>query len=132
MKDAARSAALAVCVGTNPFAMKALLPVLFSKTAVEKKWQVRELALDCAASFGESAPAQLGNALPEVVPEITACMWDTKKQVKKAATAAMREALKVIGNKDIEHMTDKILTVSRVGNERFLNATNRSHAGHPP
>merc|ERR1711966_525362 len=30
-------------------------------------------------------------------------------QVKKAATEAMREALKVIGNKDIEHMTEKIL-----------------------
>jgi len=36
-------------------------------------------------------------------------MWDTKKQVKTAATTAMKAALDVIGNKDIEHMTDKIL-----------------------
>ena len=36
-------------------------------------------------------------------------MWDTKKQVKTAATNAMKAALDVIGNKDIEHMTDKIL-----------------------
>lgn len=71
---------------------------------------IRELALRCLGSFGETAPKQLGNALPEVVPEITACMWDTKKQIKKASTDAMREALKVIGNKDIEHMTEKILT----------------------
>jgi elongation factor 3 len=107
---AATDAALAICKNINPFAMKSLLPAIFSKLPVEKKWPVREMALKCLATFGETAPRQLGNALPEVVPEITACMWDTKKQVKTAATAAMREALKVIGNKDIEHMTEKILT----------------------
>jgi elongation factor 3 len=36
-------------------------------------------------------------------------MWDTKKQVKVAATEAMKIACDVIGNKDIEHMTDKII-----------------------
>ncbi len=107
---AATDAALAICKNINPFAMKSLLPAIFSKLPVEKKWPIREMALKCLATFGETAPRQLGNALPEVVPEITACMWDTKKQVKTAATGAMREAMKVIGNKDIEHMTEKILT----------------------
>jgi len=110
VKELAASAAFAICKNINPFAMKSLLPIIFSKLPVEQKWQVRELALNCLGIFGETAPKQLGNALPEVVPEITACMWDTKKQIKKAATDAMREALKVIGNKDIEHMTEKILT----------------------
>merc|ERR1719159_1248922 len=36
-------------------------------------------------------------------------MWDTKKQIKTAATDAMKAACDVIGNKDIEHMTEKIL-----------------------
>jgi elongation factor 3 len=106
----ATDAALAICHNINPFAMKSLLPIIFSKLPVEKKWTIRELALKCLASFGGTAPKQLGIALPELVPEITACMWDTKKQIKAAATEAMREALKVIGNKDIEHMTEKILT----------------------
>merc|ERR1712232_959561 len=75
----------------------------------EKKWQIRELALNCICALTKHAPKQMGNALPEVVPEVTACMWDTKKQVKTAATAAMKEALEVIGNKDIEHMTSSIL-----------------------
>ena len=99
VQKVATEAALAICSNINPFAMKSLLPIIFSKLPVEKKWPIREMALKCLASFGESAPKQLGNALPEVVPEITACMWDTKKQIKVAATAAMREALKVIGNK---------------------------------
>jgi len=108
--NAATDAALAICKNINPFAMKSLLPAIFSKLPVEIKWPIRELALKCLATFGETCPKQLGSALPEVVPEVTACMWDTKKQVKAAATNAMREALKVIGNKDIEHMTEKILT----------------------
>merc|ERR1712003_597991 len=33
-----------------------------------------------------------------------------KKQVKKASTDTMKQALEVIGNRDIEHMTGKILT----------------------
>ena len=107
---AANDAALAICANVNPFAMKGLLPVIFATLPVEKKWQIRESALKCLASFGATAPRQLGYSLPELVPEVTACMWDTKKQIKVAATEAMREALKVIGNKDIEHMTDKILT----------------------
>lgn len=105
----ARETAFAICEKINPFAMKSLLPTLFAFLPVEKKWQQRELSLKCIAKFSALAPRQLGDALPEVVPELTACMWDTKKQVKQAATEAMKSALHVIGNKDIEHMTEKIL-----------------------
>ena len=93
----------------NPFAVKSLLPFIFAQMPVEKKWQVRELSLKCLAKFNKVAPRQLGDALPEVVPEVTACMWDTKKQVKVAASEAMESALEVIGNKDVEHMTQQIL-----------------------
>ena len=89
--------------------MKALLPHIFPKLAVEIKWQIRARALNCITTFTKTAPKQLGDALPEVVPEVTACMWDTKKQVKDAASEAMKGALGVVGNRDIEHMTGQIL-----------------------
>lgn len=101
---------MAICSNMSPFAVKSLLPAIFSQLPVEKKWTVRVTALECIALFSKTAPKQLGNALPEIVPEVTACMWDTKKQVKDAATLAMKSSLEVIGNKDIEHMTAKILT----------------------
>jgi len=110
VRKAAGETAQAICANVTPFAMKSLLPALFAQLPVEKKWQVRENALKCIATFATNAGKQLGNALPEIVPEVTACMWDTKKQVKAAATLAMRGALGVIGNKDIEYMTEKILT----------------------
>jgi elongation factor 3 len=110
VRKAAKETAFAICDNINPFAVKALLPLIFAEMPVEKKWQTRELALQCIARFSKIAPRQLGDALPEVIPEVTACMWDTKKQVKVAATEAMQAALEVIGNKDIAHMTDNILT----------------------
>jgi len=106
---AAKEAALAICSKITPLALKSLLPAIFKHLDVEKKWTSRVVALNCLTSFGKTAPKQLGDALPEVVPEVTACMWDTKKQVKAAATEAMKAACEVIGNKDIEHMTDKII-----------------------
>ena len=110
VKKAALESAIAICENITPFAIKSLLPAIFSNLPVEKKWTIREAALKCIAAFGKNAPKQLGNALPEIVPEVTACMWDTKKQVKTASTDAMKQACDVIGNKDIEHMTDKIIT----------------------
>lgn len=109
MRKAAAETAIAICQNISPFAMKSLLPQLFAQLPVEKKWQIRENALKCISVFNKVAPKQLGNALPEIVPEVTSCMWDTKKQVKTASTNAMKSALDVIGNKDIEHMTLKIL-----------------------
>uniref|UniRef100_A0A7S0B2M2 ABC transporter domain-containing protein n=1 Tax=Minutocellus polymorphus TaxID=265543 RepID=A0A7S0B2M2_9STRA len=109
VRKAAEETATAICEKISPFAIKSLLPALFASLPVEKKWQERVLALNCVAKFAKPAPKQLGIALPEIVPEVTACMWDTKKQVKTASTDAMRSACEVIGNKDIDHMTAKIL-----------------------
>lgn len=110
VRAAGESTAYAICENMNPYGIKSLMPTLFANLPVEKKWQVRELALKCIAKFAAFAPRQLGDALPEVIPEVTACMWDTKKQIKVAATTAMKSALDVIGNRDIEHMTTQILT----------------------
>jgi len=110
VRKAAAATSLSICTKASPFSMKSFLPAIFAQLPVEKSWQIREQALLCLEAMTTVAPKQMGNALPEVVPEITACMWDTKKQVKTSATKAMKACCNVIGNKDIEHMTDKIVT----------------------
>jgi elongation factor 3 len=110
VQKASKETAFAIVDNVQPFAMKSLLPTIFSELPVEKKWNIRVVALECIVRFKDVAPKQLGDALPLIVPEVTACMWDTKKQVKVAATNAMVSSMEVIGNRDIEHMTDKILT----------------------
>eukprot|EP00519_Triparma_laevis_P012012 CAMPEP_0182499198 /NCGR_PEP_ID=MMETSP1321-20130603/7307_1 /TAXON_ID=91990 /ORGANISM="Bolidomonas sp., Strain RCC1657" /LENGTH=1045 /DNA_ID=CAMNT_0024703349 /DNA_START=20 /DNA_END=3157 /DNA_ORIENTATION=+ len=110
VREAAKACSVAFATNVTPMAMKGLLPSIFGALPVEKKWNTREAALEMITAFGANCSKQLGQSLPEIVPEVTACMWDTKKQVKVAATAAMTQACDVIGNKDIEHMTGKIIT----------------------
>ena len=45
----------------------------------------------------------------QVVPQVSLSMSELKKEVNTAAFAAMTAACSVIGNKDIEHMTPKIV-----------------------
>lgn len=53
------------------------------------RWQSRVAALRAIASFGDHAPEQLGFALPEVIPQVSTCIVDLKKEVCEAAEAAM-------------------------------------------
>ncbi|CAM9581106.1 unnamed protein product [Chrysoparadoxa australica] len=106
---AAKEAVKAFGDTISPEALDRILPTLFKGIGFSEKWQGRTAALDMIASFSDHAPDQLGHALPVVVPEVTPCMHDTKKQVKEAATKAMTAACDVIGNRDMEHMTSEIV-----------------------
>jgi len=56
VRAAAQEAALAICTNINAFAMKSLLPDIFSKLPVEKNWQVRELALHALHPLEKNSP----------------------------------------------------------------------------
>jgi elongation factor 3 len=109
VREAATSAALSVAGKMSAHAVRQILPYLFDAAKPEENWQSRVLALKVISTFGDHAPEQLGNGLPQVVPEVSPHMTDLKKEVKAAATEAMTAACEVIGNKDIEHMTPFIL-----------------------
>jgi elongation factor 3 len=108
-REAAVAAANAIVEGMGHNCVREVIQYCFGAMKMEHNFQTRVLALNIIASFGESAADQLGTALPEVVPEVTPCMTDVKKDVAAAAIAAMSAACDVIGNRDIEHMTNNIL-----------------------
>jgi elongation factor 3 len=109
VRAAAEQTALTVASKMNVNAVRTILPQLFTASAVGSPWQSRALALKIIASFGDNAPEQLGNALPDVVPQVSLSMTEPKKEVSQAAFEAMTNACNVIGNRDIEHMTAKIV-----------------------
>jgi elongation factor 3 len=90
-------------------ATREVLEHLFVASRVEQPWQVRAASLRALALLGDVAPEQLGNSLPDVVPQVTDHMTETKKEVSEAARMAMTAACDVIGNRDIEHMTSHIV-----------------------
>jgi len=109
VRQAADKCILTICESISPNALIEILPHLFASTQVGQPLPARATALRAISSFGDHAPQQLGFSLPEVVPQVTLSMSEPKKEVSKAAYDAMTNACNVIGNKDIEHMTDKIV-----------------------
>jgi len=109
VRAAAEAAVKALTEKMSPNTVRQVLPILFKASEVGGNFQTRVLALKTIGSFSNSAPMQLGSALPEVVPQVTSHMSDTKKEVKQTATESMTAACDVIGNRDIEHMTPKIV-----------------------
>jgi len=109
VRTAAEAAVKTLAEKASPNSLRQILPALFKASEVGVAWQTRALSLKTLGSFGEHAPLQLGFALPEVVPQVTVSMSETKKEVKQAALEAMTSACEVIGNRDIEHMTPKIV-----------------------
>ncbi|KAJ8608442.1 hypothetical protein CTAYLR_009594 [Chrysophaeum taylorii] len=105
-KGGVRVAAKATWASTqlSPASAPLELKKLFAAVAPEESWQTRAAALRRISALCSSAPAQVAAKLPEVVPAVASCLWDTKKDVSEAAQDAMREALELCGNRDIEAM----------------------------
>jgi len=109
VRAAAEPAVASICLKMSPNSVREVLPYLYAASELEVNWQTKVVALKMIATFSDHAPEQLGYSLPELVPEITKRMSDSKKDVKEAAHAAMVAACDVIGNRDIEHMTEHIV-----------------------
>jgi elongation factor 3 len=109
VRAAAEAAVIAFVGKMSINAVPKVLKDLFEASQIGVAWQTRALALKAIASLADHAPEQLGASLPYVVPEVTISMNETKKEVSSAALEAMTAACEVIGNRDIEHMTTKIV-----------------------
>jgi len=109
VRAAAETAVQAIANKMSPNATKVVLRHLFAASQIGVAWQTRALALKTIAGLSNHAAEQLGHSLPEVVPQVTISMTEPKKEVKEAAQQAMTGACDVIGNRDIEHMTPKIV-----------------------
>lgn len=109
VRAAAEAAVLAFASKMSANAVPLVLKDFFTASEVGVAWQSRALALKAIASLADHAPEQLGASLPDVVPQVTISMNETKKEVSQAALEAMTAACEVIGNRDIEHMTTKIV-----------------------
>jgi elongation factor 3 len=108
-RELAESCAKTIIEKISPNAVREVLPHLFAALNPSCKWQTRVAALKAIAAFGDSAPEQLGYALPEVIPEVSQCVVDLKQDVCDAAESAMVAVCDVVGNRDIEHLTGFIV-----------------------
>jgi elongation factor 3 len=109
LRDQAAKALKAISTAINPRAVKALLPHLTKALSETSKWQEKVAILGAISALVEHAEEQVALRMPELIPVLSEAMWDTKPEVKKAATATISTATNTVHNKDIEKFIPKLI-----------------------
>lgn len=108
--SAAADAALsAIARSVTPTAIKAVLPGLLENLGATNKWTEKVSILKAISLLVDTAKGPIALRMPELIPVLSESMWDTKKEVKEAATATMTKSTETIDNKDIEKFIPKLI-----------------------
>lgn len=109
LQTAATEALLAISKAITPTSIKVILPKLLESLTATNKWTEKVAILKAVEQLVDTAKAQIALRMPELIPVLSETMWDTKKEVKEAATAAMTKSTETIDNKDIEKFIPKLI-----------------------
>ncbi|ORZ18616.1 P-loop containing nucleoside triphosphate hydrolase protein, partial [Absidia repens] len=109
VKDAAAETAKNMVLNFNPNAAYLLIPRILEGLGNSCKWQTKMLSLALIDSLAKNHSKEFFVTIPDVIPVVSDCMWDTKADVKKAATATMGNICTLIENKDIERFIPAVI-----------------------
>ena len=93
----------------NPSCISMIMPSLLNSLDSKNNWQQRVFTLELLNILTENMPDFISYHIPEIIPIITPCIQDTKRQVKEIASKTLKNVCDVIGNKDIEPLTESIV-----------------------
>ncbi|CAO3697528.1 unnamed protein product [Rhizopus microsporus] len=110
VKNAAAEAAKNFISKINPNACSLTVPFILEGLGNSCKWQTKMLALNLLVELTKVHPKEFFVAIPDVIPVVSDCMWDTKTDVKKQATDTMAAICALIENKDIERFIPAVIT----------------------
>ena len=86
----------------NPAAIKVALPALLEVMKPQVKWQTKMGSLKMLSSLADACQVEVSICLPDIVPAVTECMTDIKKELRDCATETLIKCCAAVGNKDIE------------------------------
>lgn len=109
VQDKAAQAIKAISQHVTPRAIKAYLPLLTAAITETNKWTEKVAALEAISILVDTARAQIALRMPELIPVLSEAMWDTKREVKEAATATITKSTDTIENKDIEKFIPELI-----------------------
>ncbi|CEG69971.1 Putative Elongation factor 3 [Rhizopus microsporus] len=109
VKEAAAAAARNLVEKINPNACTLMIPFILEGLANSCKWQTKMLSLELLQLLAKTHPKEFFVGIPDVVPVVSDCMWDTKSEVKKKATETMSVICGLIENKDIERFIPAVI-----------------------
>lgn len=101
VREAAEDTATALIKLANPWAFPRLILPLLLKSMKAFEWRVKTNALDRLAQCASTAPKQVCELLPTLIPNVTNQVWDTKAQVNKAAGSCLLAICQTNRNPDV-------------------------------
>ncbi|KAL0083058.1 P-loop containing nucleoside triphosphate hydrolase protein [Phycomyces blakesleeanus] len=110
LKVAAAQAAKNLALNVNANATAVMVPVILEGLGNSCKWQTKMLSLSLLDELAKKNGPQFFVVIPEVIPVVSDCMWDTKTDVKKAATSTMGNICALVENKDIERFIPAVIS----------------------
>jgi len=93
-----------------PHSFRLVYPTLDTLLQNEN-WKIKVAALNLLQLIAPRMSAQLSPLLPALIPRVSDCMHDSKKQVQTAAIDAMNEACRAISNEDIRPLVPQLVSV---------------------
>ncbi|KAI8342757.1 P-loop containing nucleoside triphosphate hydrolase protein [Chlamydoabsidia padenii] len=109
VKQKAEETAKVLCTKMNPHATASVVPFILNGLGNSCKWQTKMLALHLLDLLAQTHPKAFYLTIPDVIPVVSGCMWDTKMDVKKQATETMGVICRLIENKDIERFIPAVI-----------------------
>jgi hypothetical protein len=101
VRDAAEDTIGSIIQLANGHAVpKLIFPVLF-EALQSPEWRVKAMAMQTMSQIAGLHSRHVSRLLPEIVPEVTAQVWDTKPQVTKAAREALLACASTNINPDV-------------------------------
>lgn len=85
------------------------IPILLNQAQTSLNWQVKVAALESLEALALAAPAEVDMSMPTIVPVVSAIMWDTKKEVKLAATRCLEGCCRSSDNVDLEPFVPQLV-----------------------
>lgn len=82
MRTAADAAGGALVASLSPFAIDMILPVLLNSLDLKVLWQSKVAAMSLLVALSKQAPDAVKLNLPTIVPVLSYCVSDAKRQVK--------------------------------------------------
>lgn len=103
IRQAAEDSTRAVLQLAHIHAMKTMIfPVLFAALEHSPEWRVKVAAMEGMCTCTSVAGNQVSQLLPEIIPVLTAQVWDTKPQVTQAAKKALLACCGTNRNPDVK------------------------------
>lgn len=110
IRDLAASIGKSFVEVVNPYAFQLLWPTLLTGFGTED-WRIKVAALNLLKVLSPRVSTQISPVLPLLIPKVTDCVLDTKKQVSIAGMETLIEACKAITNDDIRPLVPQLVSV---------------------